>query len=57
MALTEEQRKRMEENRKRRNKMKSQFGQFSSFSAVQLQKDGVIDGIKIGDQKMDDIKE
>ena len=47
----------MEENRKRRNKMKSQFGQFSSFSAVQLQKDGVIDGIKIGDQKMDDIKE
>jgi hypothetical protein len=37
--------------------MKSQFGQFSSFSAVQLQKDGVIDGIKIGDQKIDDIKE
>lgn len=49
--------KKMDENRKRRNKMKSQFGQFSSFSAVQLQRDGVIDGIKIGDQKIDDIKE
>jgi len=36
--------------------MRSQFGQFSSFDAVQLQEDGVIEGIKIGQHKIESIK-
>lgn len=47
--------KMLDENKKRRNIMKAQFGQFSSFSAEQLLHDGVIDGIKIGTRKIDDI--
>lgn len=40
--------KQLEENRERRNIMKQQFGQFSSFPAEQLINDEVVLKVKIG---------
>lgn len=47
--------KQLEENRERRNIMKQQFGQFSSFPAEQLINDEVVLKVKIGGQKIDSI--
>lgn len=47
--------RKLEENRGRRNIMKSQFGQFSSFPAVQLIEEGVVESVHIGGKKIDDI--
>jgi hypothetical protein len=42
-------------NRERRNKMKDQFGQFSSFPAKTLMDEGVVVKIKIGGKNIDQI--
>lgn len=47
--------RKLEENRERRNIMKAQFGQFSSFPAVKLMEDGVVESIVIGGKKIDSI--
>ena len=47
--------KKLDENRKRRNIMKAQFGQFSSFPASKLMEEGVIESVKIGGQKIESI--
>lgn len=52
MTQTKLQRK-LDENRGRRNLMKSQFGQFRSFPATQLQEQAVITTVKLGGQKLD----
>lgn len=52
MTQTKLQRK-LDENRGRRNLMKSQFGQFRSFPAPYLRETGVIATVKLGGQKLD----
>jgi hypothetical protein len=47
--------RKLEENRERRNIMKAQFGQFSSFPAVKLLEEGVVESIVIGGKKIDTI--
>lgn len=47
--------KQLEENRERRNIMKKQFGQFSSFPAEKLMEENVVLKVKIGGQKIDSI--
>ena len=45
----------VEESKQRRAKMRSQFGQFSSFSATELMKEGVVENIKLDGRNIEAI--
>lgn len=47
--------KKLEDNRERRNKMKDQFGQFSSFEAKDLIAREVVTDIKINEKDIKDL--